>query len=123
MRLLGVEQIQLFSETTRDACAVVGWGRDTVVVAFRGTVTATNWLADLRVCLQVCVHVCVRARARACVCDAWPAEVETACDKFQAFQCFILLHSLGPGPPTCFPTQILGCRCMKGCPLMYGCEQ
>lgn len=67
--LYKMTQSQSFWETKQDTRCLVGWGNNTVVVAFRGTASMKNALADLQVTfrpplyslLPVCVCACMHA--------------------------------------------------------------
>ena len=47
--LFGLEALQVFREPGQDTKVLVGWGADTVVVAFRGTASFANVLNDIQV--------------------------------------------------------------------------
>ncbi len=51
LSLYKLTRSQSFWETKQDTRCLVGWGNNTVVVAFRGTASMKNALADLQVCL------------------------------------------------------------------------
>ena len=50
LSLYKLTRSQSFWETKQDTRCLVGWGNNTVVVAFRGTASMKNALADLQVC-------------------------------------------------------------------------
>ena len=66
LSLYKMSQSQSFWETKQDTRCLVGWGNNTVVVAFRGTASMKNALADVQVTFRpllhagsiVCVYVC-----------------------------------------------------------------
>ena len=49
MSLYGLTDSQSFWETEQDTRCLLGWGSNTVVVAFRGTASMKNALADVQV--------------------------------------------------------------------------
>ncbi len=55
LSLYKLTRSQSFWETKQDTRCLVGWGNSTVVVAFRGTASMKNALADLQVCLLLLV--------------------------------------------------------------------
>ena len=50
LSLYNMTECQSFWETEQDTRCLIGWGSSTVVVAFRGTASMKNALADLQVC-------------------------------------------------------------------------
>ena len=50
LSLYNMTDCQSFWETEQDTRCLIGWGSSTVVVAFRGTASMKNALADLQVC-------------------------------------------------------------------------
>jgi hypothetical protein len=52
MPLLGIEHLQRFCDAEEDTCCIVGWGPQSIVVAYRGTASARNWMADIQVTLK-----------------------------------------------------------------------
>ena len=54
LSLYKLNRSQSFWETKQDTRCLVGWGNNTVVVAFRGTASMKNALADLQV---PCCHL------------------------------------------------------------------
>lgn len=51
MALYGLEHSELFWEKALDTKLLMAWNRNTIVMAFRGTASFANALADLQVCL------------------------------------------------------------------------
>lgn len=49
MKLYDLEHYELLWEQAEDTKCLVGWSRTRVVVAFRGTASLSNVLADLQV--------------------------------------------------------------------------
>jgi len=49
MSLYGLEHSELFWEKKRDTKLLLAWNRNTFVVAFRGTASFANALADVQV--------------------------------------------------------------------------
>ena len=47
--LFGLKALQVFREAGQDTKVLVGWGADTIVVAFRGTASFANVLNDIQV--------------------------------------------------------------------------
>ena len=47
--MYGLTDVQIHSETATDAHVLIAWRAHTILLAFRGTVTKTNVLADLQV--------------------------------------------------------------------------
>ena len=82
LSLYKLTRSQSFWETKQDTRCLVGWGNNTVVVAFRGTASMKNALADLQVCPLlyfttswssslsllsiICLHASNAANARQC---------------------------------------------------------
>jgi hypothetical protein len=72
MSLYGLEESELFWEKKHDTKLLLAWNRNTFVVAFRGTASLANALADVQVLtccptppsipLNLCAHLtgCVR---------------------------------------------------------------
>ena len=58
LSLYKLTRSQSFCETKQDTRCLVGWGNSTVVVAFRGTASMKNALADLQVCLLLYCTTC-----------------------------------------------------------------
>ena len=57
MSLYGLTESQSFWETQQDTRCLLGWGSNTVVVAFRGTASMKNALADVQVPFYFpCLH-------------------------------------------------------------------
>lgn len=50
MGMYGLTDFELLWERASDTKALLAWGADTLVLAFRGTASMTNWMADLQVC-------------------------------------------------------------------------
>ena len=63
MGLYGLTGSESFWEVQQDTRCLVSWGHRHVVVAFRGTASIKNALADLQVCLfagsTICFIVCL----------------------------------------------------------------
>ena len=59
MRLYGLTESESFWEVQQDTRCLVSWGQRHVVVAFRGTASVKNALADLQVCLFVETPICL----------------------------------------------------------------
>lgn len=55
--LYGLEHSELFWEKALDTKLLLAWNRDTIVIAFRGTASLANALADL----QVMCYIVMRA--------------------------------------------------------------
>ena len=68
MSLYGLTSCRLFCNTL-DTKALLGWSRDTAVLAFRGTASLTNACSDLKVRTWPCHGKCVLT-ARACAANA-----------------------------------------------------
>lgn len=49
MRLYGLEESEIFWEKKRDTKLLLAWNKHTIVVAFRGTASLANALADVQV--------------------------------------------------------------------------
>lgn len=49
MRLYGMKEFELLWERSTDTKALLAWSQGTVVLAFRGTASMANVLADLQV--------------------------------------------------------------------------
>ena len=49
MQLYGLTSFELLWERERDAKALMAWSDDTVVLAFRGTASLRNVIADIQV--------------------------------------------------------------------------
>lgn len=49
MSMYGLTHSELISELKRDTRCLMGWNKNTVVLAFRGTASVTNALSDLQV--------------------------------------------------------------------------
>ncbi len=52
MSLYNLEHFELVWEKQLDTKALVGWNKDTVVIAFRGTASLANVKSDLQVSTQ-----------------------------------------------------------------------
>ena len=50
MELYGLTSFELLWERERDTKALVAWNDDTVVLAFRGTASLRNVIADIQAC-------------------------------------------------------------------------
>lgn len=50
MSLYGLEHSELFWEKALDTKLLMAWNKHTIVLAFRGTASFANALADLQVC-------------------------------------------------------------------------
>ena len=85
MSLYGLEESELFWEKKHDTKLLLAWNRNTFVVAFRGTASLVNALADVQVRsavgLQRCRLMCLR--------------LETSCSTFA-------LHSRQDSPAVTF---------------------
>ena len=84
MSLYGLEESELFWEKKHDTKLLLAWNRNTFVVAFRGTASLANALADVQV--QVCCPAsasvplnCVHISRGACC----PSQ-NCPCRKFQS---------------------------------------
>ena len=55
MSLYKLTESQSFWEVQQDTRCLMGWGSNTVVVAFRGTASMKNALADVQVCDELMV--------------------------------------------------------------------
>ena len=53
MRLYDLQHFKLLWEEEQDSKALLAWNRTTVVLAFRGTASLHNALADIQVLLDV----------------------------------------------------------------------
>ncbi len=63
--MYGLNDAQLHSETASDTHVLVAWSADTILLAFRGTVTKANVLADFQVgALALCTHLSARGLAK-----------------------------------------------------------
>jgi hypothetical protein len=51
MELLGLDKFELIWERAEDTKVLLAWGRSRLVIAFRGTASLRNVLADLQVLL------------------------------------------------------------------------
>jgi len=49
MGLYGLEHSELFWEKAQDTKLLISWNKDTIVIAFRGTSSMANAMADLQV--------------------------------------------------------------------------
>lgn len=49
MRMLGLEQVQLFWERSLDTKVLIGWSASTIVISIRGTASLRNAIADIQV--------------------------------------------------------------------------
>ena len=49
LALFGLKAVEIFREPGQDMKVLVGWGGDTIVVAFRGTASFSNVLNDIQV--------------------------------------------------------------------------
>ena len=59
LSLYQMDTSKTFYEVSQDTRCLVGWGSNSVVVAFRGTASVRNALADLQVlhCALLCLNV------------------------------------------------------------------
>jgi hypothetical protein len=49
MSLYGLEHSEMYWEKAQDTKMLISWNKDTIVIAFRGTSSMANALADLQV--------------------------------------------------------------------------
>ena len=56
LELFGLKALKVFREPGQDTKALIGWGDDCIVVAFRGTASFANVLNDVQVRLPVTPH-------------------------------------------------------------------
>jgi hypothetical protein len=56
MALYGLQHSELFWEKALDTKLLLAWSQDTIMLAFRGTASMANALADLQACGTFCVR-------------------------------------------------------------------
>ena len=61
MALYGLTESESFWEVKQDTRCLISWGHRHVVVAFRGTASMRNALADLQVCPFAQTDICLTA--------------------------------------------------------------
>lgn len=59
MSLYKLTDSESFWEVEQDTRCLIGWGHNTVVVAFRGTASMRNALADMQVSLRHVLDMCI----------------------------------------------------------------
>ena len=57
MSLYGLEHSELFWEKALDTKLLMAWNKHTIVMAFRGTASFANALADLQVLTNPCISI------------------------------------------------------------------
>ena len=72
MKLYGLTSFELLWEQERDTKALLAWSDDTVVLAFRGTASLRNVIADIQVRRCTLCAMCVYAH-QTCACRRSPA--------------------------------------------------
>lgn len=71
MQLYGLQQIELIRDSVTSTKAIVAWGKDTLVVSFRGTANKQNALHDIQVTDTT----------------EWGSVLKSACTELHEMQC------------------------------------
>lgn len=58
MKMYKLEHSELFWEKALDTKLLMAWNNDRMVIAFRGTASLSNALADVQVCVQSSAGLC-----------------------------------------------------------------
>ena len=77
MGMWGLTDIHSFWDPELETKALLGWSKDQIVLAFRGTASFSNALLDLKVGLACLVD---RSKAHMCMPVAWLRLVKLDCD-------------------------------------------